>query len=64
MKLPDIEPCPWCGYQATLKGSIINGQLFVECDNTKCLASGPLKSSPRAAVKAWNKRIYREDKCV
>jgi hypothetical protein len=50
------HPCPFCGGRPVL---LFTQPFWVRCDRNRCTADGPSRSTPAAAVKAWNKtRTY------
>ena len=55
-------PCPFCGgTDLHIEGDANEGLWGVECDNPDCGASGPRGfETPRAAVAAWNRRLFEE----
>jgi Lar family restriction alleviation protein len=48
---PEIEPCPFCGHYAELRGGG-SEYYYIRCSN--CNASGPLGSTSETAAKNWN----------
>lgn len=59
LKNPYLAPCPFCASQSVAQatntfGDVYPAWYFVECENIKCRAQGPLRRSARYAVKAWN----------
>ena len=70
-----IEPCPWCGKEATswLEGNYVDGWTSsVNCSDYKCGAQGPVKQTPGLsndewvikgeAIRDWNSVAKKENK--
>lgn len=57
-----LKPCPFCGdiilgiTTSWFKGGYTG---YVYCK--MCRVSGPLKKTQRAAVRAWNKRVFEDN---
>lgn len=50
-------PCPFCNDKAeeTPVCDVTFG-FYVTCRNLRCYCRGPVRTTPRGAIKAWNKR--------
>lgn len=48
--------CPFCGSKKTVAEDATGwcDEAFVECQKSTCQATGPMKKTVKAAVKAWN----------
>jgi len=61
MKTKEVEPkrCPFCGSKAASTPMASFSGFYVFClgrrQRGRCEAHGPIKSTPKAAIKAWNK---------
>mgnify|MGYP001602080677 CR=1 FL=1 len=47
----EIKPCPYCGGKAFVWDEAPH---YVECENVKCKATGPLNYDERIAIAEWN----------
>ena len=54
--LPEINPCPFCGYDAGLYMTFKYEYNIVVCARKTCGAKGPRRKTKHAAIKAWNRR--------
>ena len=54
-------PCMHCGGKRPIVEGLDGligggfGDYYVKCTRSRCLAHGPLRSTERGAIKAWNK---------
>lgn len=51
------KPCPFCRDKAAEE--VFSDPVFgfyVTCRNLRCFCRGPVRTTPRGAVKAWNMR--------
>lgn len=57
--MTEIANCKCCGSVAL--PSVVRRQCFVECDNSECLASGPLRYIEAEAIAAWNELMGKAE---
>ena len=57
-----LEECPFCGENYLLSVQEADtGRFYGQCD--RCLSTGPLGGSTKAAVSNWNARPKHDCKC-
>ncbi len=47
------KPCPACEGEAKINGWRNAEEYWVQCDDDECEATGPMRSTPEAALAAW-----------
>lgn len=54
--MADLEPCPFCGGEAEIRGSIL---LFVQCTKCRTRYGDSYHANKAVAIAAWNTRAER-----
>ena len=53
----ELDPCPFCGHAAQIRGKG-GGKWFVaQCTNTACGAQTPGSKNPETVRRIWNNRV-------
>ena len=56
MTRADLKPCPFCKGKARVYEFMTAGHIIVECTRLRCSAQGPVRTTDKSAIAAWNRR--------